>query len=81
MKATKRVEKQCKEYHDKAALLNEINYNKPLVERYGDHYFEYILRNRYEEDFKPQPYVYLLSEQKFADTKTISKIRSNLFLM
>ena len=26
-----RLEKQCKDYHDKAALLNEINYNKPLV--------------------------------------------------
>lgn len=38
---------QRKEYHDKSALLNEINYNKPLVEIYGDRYFEYILRNRF----------------------------------
>jgi hypothetical protein len=30
---------QRREYQDKAALLNEINYNKPLVEVYGERYF------------------------------------------
>jgi hypothetical protein len=38
---------QRKSYQDKMALLNEINFNRPLVERYGDRYFEYILRNRF----------------------------------
>ena len=72
---------QSREYHDKAALLNEINYNKPLVERYGDKYFEYILRNRFEDDLKPPPYIYLLSGKKFSDTKVISKIKRTFDLI
>ena len=69
---------QSREYHDKSALLNEINYNKPLVERYGDHYFQYLVRNRFEDDLKPPPYIYLLSGKKFSDTKAISKIKCTL---
>jgi hypothetical protein len=72
---------QAKEYHDKAALLNEINYTKPLVEKYGDHYFEFILRNRFEDDLKPPPYIYLVSDKKFSDTRAISKIKRNSFFL
>ena len=31
------------------AYLNEIYFQKPLNEIYGDQYFEYCLRNRYED--------------------------------
>lgn len=32
---------------------------------YGDSYFEFSLRNRFQEDFKPPAYVYMLSNKKF----------------
>lgn len=57
------------------ALLNEINFNRPLVERYGDRYFEYLLRNRFEEDFQPPVFVYQIGGQ-FTDSKAIERIRS-----
>jgi hypothetical protein len=66
---------QRKEYQDKAALLNEINYNRPLVEVYGDRYFEYILRNRFEEDLKPPAYIYQIGK-KFSESRVIDKIKS-----
>lgn len=67
---------QRKEYQDKAALLNEINYNRPLVEIYGERYFEYILRNRFEEDLKPPAYIYQIGN-KFSESRVIDKIKSN----
>jgi hypothetical protein len=72
-----RREEQCQNYQDKMALLNEINYQRPLVEIYGDRYFEYILRNRYEEDLKPPPYIYNLRSRPPPQPKVISRLRSN----
>jgi hypothetical protein len=60
------------------AIINEINYNRPLVEVYGDQYFENTLRNRFEENLKPPAYIYLIKD-KFTDAKVISKLRSNYF--
>lgn len=39
---------QRKNYQDKMAMLNELSFNRPLVEQYGDQYFEFMLRNRYQ---------------------------------
>lgn len=60
------------------AMINEIHYHRPLVELYGDKYFECTLRNCYEEDLKPPTYIYLIKD-KFTDSKVISKIRSTYF--
>ena len=62
------------------ALLSEVYYNRPLVERYGDRYFEYMLRNRYEEDLPLTNYVYRIdkSTREWAEKdKFITKLRSN----
>ncbi len=32
------------------AILNEINYNRPLIQKLGNKYFECILRNRYMDE-------------------------------
>ena len=67
--------KQIKQYQDKMAILNQINYKKPLVEKCGDRYFQYILRNRYEEDLKVPHYIYQIKD-KMTENKVISKLRS-----
>lgn len=64
------------------AILNEINYNKPLIEKLGGKYFECILRNRYldEPEYNNKSsFIYQIKE-KLADTKFISKIKSNFNL-
>jgi hypothetical protein len=43
------VAEQSKSYQDKMALLNEMNYNRPLLKTYGNRYFEHTLRNRFED--------------------------------
>lgn len=57
-------------------------YKKPLVEKYGDRYFEFLLRNRYEEDFPPPVYIHQIKSELHArnanNDKFISKIKSKL---
>ena len=47
------------------AFLNEMYYKRPLNERYGDRYFEYMLRNRHEDDLPPPPYIYQIGDNTF----------------
>lgn len=62
------------------SVLNEVYYKKPLVEKYGEKYFEYFLRNRYEDDFPPPVYIHQIRSEVQAknanNDKFISKVKS-----
>lgn len=40
------------QYFEKVGVQGELEYEEPLEKRYGDRYFEYILRDRYKDDDK-----------------------------
>lgn len=49
------------EYFSKVGVQGELEYKEPLEKRYGDKYFEYILRDRYkDEDKKSRQFLYQL---------------------
>ena len=51
-----------------------------MNERYGDRYFEYMLRNRHEDDLPPPAYIYQIGDGTFNEienNKFIKKLRSN----
>ena len=61
------VSNQEQHYLEKKAILNQINYNRPLVEKLGGRYFECLLRNRYldEVEYNPKaPYIYQIKDFK-----------------
>ena len=68
------AKKQALNFNNKMAYLNEIYYKKPTEERYGDRYFEYSLRNRFEEDIPPPPYIYQI------DSGTHAQVESSKFI-
>jgi len=51
-------EKMEQGYFRKLGMLGEVEFQQPLIKRYGDRYFEYILRDRYKDDDKSS-YAYL----------------------
>jgi hypothetical protein len=61
------VEKQTDSYQTKMGILNEIYYNKPLVQLYGDRYFEFILRNRFQDEPVAPPYIHFIKHGMQAD--------------
>ena len=77
------AKKQALNFNNKMAFLNEIYYKKPIDERYGDRYFEYSLRNRYEEDIPPPPYIYQIDQsthKQVEKNQFISKLISKIFI-
>lgn len=43
---------------------------------YGDRYFEYMLRNRFEEDLKPPAFIYQIGHKKFSESRAVETIKS-----
>lgn len=74
------VVKQTENFENKMSVLNEIYYKKPLVEKYGDRYFEYFLRDRFEDDFPPPIYIHQIKSDGQAavanNDKFIAKLKS-----
>lgn len=58
------VKTQNSLYQSKIGLISENFYEKPLVERYGSRYFQYILRNRYKDDIPPPPFIHRIEEDE-----------------
>ncbi len=55
-----------------------MNYNKPIHERYGDRLFEFLLRDRHEDDAKPPAFIYQIKE-RMTEGRFINKLRSNCY--
>lgn len=69
------IDRQCRQFTDKRALLGEIERSRPLVELTGDSYFQMILRNRFQDDMKMPSFIYQIKD-KFTDNRVIKRIRS-----
>lgn len=70
---------QIIQYQNKMAFINEVEHKKPLIQKYGDRYFEYLLRNRYEDECPPPSYNYQLdtnSHKLIEKDEFIKKLRT-----
>lgn len=61
-------DKMEKHYFRKLGLLGEVEFQQPLVKRYGDRYFEYMLRDRYKDDDK-STHAYLYQVRQGEDSQ------------
>jgi hypothetical protein len=59
-------------------ILNELYYNKPLIQLYGDRYFEFILRNRFQDEPVAPAYVRLIKPGMQAETGSQDRFMGRL---